>query len=413
MIANVGLLAAFAFFYSLISARLSSTVLTGPMIFVLFGLLAGNWGLGLFEFNINAHSVRTFADWTLALVLFTDAATANRSALVHKIRIPERMLFIGMPLVMLLGTAVGWLLFDHLPIWEIAIVACCLAATDAALGAECLHDEAVPNYLRTGLNVESGLNDGLAVPVLLVLIELAVALPDSSMSGTDVMVILLREIGLGVVVGVAVSMVGVFLMQQAKRFNWVDADWKQIPVVALAMCSFAFAQELEGSGYIAAFCGGLMFRQLTKRFSHGMIEGATEVGETLSLVVWVFFGAVMLDIMMPVMHWTVLVYALLSLTVVRSLSIILSLAWSGETLAGKTYLGWFGPRGLASLVFVEIVSNAGVPHTDFIAGVVFTTVLMSVFLHGLSTHPMSRWLAQLDQESKRRRNGADDKQAKT
>ncbi|WP_319531620.1 cation:proton antiporter [uncultured Cohaesibacter sp.] len=403
MIANVGLLAAFAYFYSLLSARITQTVLTGPMVFVAFGLLSGSWGFGLLKFDIDAHSVRTFADWTLALVLFTDAATANRSALMRKIIIPRRMLFVGLPLVMLFGTAVGWLLFGQLAIWEIAIIACCLAATDAALGKECLHDEAVPNYLRTGLNVESGLNDGLTVPVLLVVIQLALTVPDASLGVADVVAIVVREIGVGLIVGVAVASLGVFLMQQARRLRWVDADWRQIPVVALAMCSFAFAQELEGSGYIAAFCGGLMFRRLTSHFSHGMIEGATEVGETLSLIVWVFFGAVMLDVIVPVFSWTVLVYAFFSLTLVRSLPIMLSLAGTGETLAGKAYLGWFGPRGLASLVFVEIVSNSGVEHADIIAGVVFTTVLMSVFLHGLSTHPFSRWLARADQMSKRAR----------
>ena len=169
MIANVAVLAAVAFFFSLVSARISDSVLTGPMFFIIFGLIAGPWGLHFLDLEMDTGGVRVLADWTLAVILFTDAADANRTALFRKIGIPERMLFIGMPLVIVFGTLLGWLIFDHLGFYQVAIIATCLAATDAALGKECLHDEEVPNYLRTGLNVESGLNDGLAVPVLLVL----------------------------------------------------------------------------------------------------------------------------------------------------------------------------------------------------------------------------------------------------
>ena len=306
MIANVAVLAAFAFFFSLISARISDTILTGPMFFVTFGLLVGPWGLHILDIPLDAGSVRMMADWTLALVLFTDAADANRSALKRKIGIPERMLFVGMPLVILFGTLTGYAIFDHLDFYQLAIIATCLAATDAALGKECLHDREVPVYLRTGLNVESGLNDGLAVPVLLVLISLTTAQPGMELSVLEGGLIVGREIGLGILIGWLVAIVGVSLMQQARRWQWVDPVWRQIPVVALALCSFAIAQHVEGSGYIAAFSSGLVFRKLTKRLAHTMIFSATEVGETLSLLVWVFFGAVMLDTILPVFDWSML-----------------------------------------------------------------------------------------------------------
>ncbi|WP_373235693.1 cation:proton antiporter domain-containing protein [Cohaesibacter celericrescens] len=404
MIADVAVLAAFAFFFSLISARIRSTLLTGPMFFIGFGLLVGPWGLRIIDITVDASGVRILADWTLALVLFTDAADANRSALVRKIGISERMLLLGLPLAMLLGTLLGWVMFGQLGLYQAAIVATCLAATDAALGKECLHDESVPTYMRTGLNVESGLNDGMTVPVLLVLISLSLAAPGAGLAVSDVILIVMREISIGVLVGVATVAIGVLLMQQAARFGWIDPVWNQIPVIALAVCSFAIAQELHGSGYIAAFCGGLMFRQLTKRLSHKMTATATEAGETMALLVWVLFGTVMLDTILPVFEWPMLLYGFLSLTVIRTAAIILSLAGSGETLPAKIYLGWFGPRGLASIVFVVIVTDAGVSGADYIAGVVFCTILMSVFMHGLSTHPFSRVLAKADMLEKQARN---------
>ena len=396
MIANVAILAAFAFFYSLVSARISTTMLTGPMFFVLFGLLAGPQGMAWIDWQVDAGGVRVLADWTLALVLFTDAADAKRSVLKRELGIPERMLLVGLPLGLVLGIGVGFLMFDQLGFYQIAIIATCLAATDAALGKETLHDKEVPTYLRIALNVESGLNDGLAVPILLVLIGLAHAQPVTDLGVVEIFLIILREIGVGVVVGALVVGVGVIVMQQAWRWHWIDPAWRQIQVVVLALCAFAVAQSLDGSGYIAAFCGGLVFRSLTRRLAHKLIFSATEVGETMSLLVWVFFGTVMLDVILPVFDWWILGYGFLSLTILRIVAIFLSLWGSGESVAAKLYLGWFGPRGLASIVFVVIVADAGIEGAHYIAGVVFCTVLMSVFLHGLTTRSLSHFLARDD-----------------
>ena len=207
MLSNIALLAGFAFFFSLVSGRISSTVLTGPMIFVSVGLLIGPWGMHLLDLNMDMYGVRSFADWTLAIILFTDAAEADRSALVSKIRLPERMLLIGLPLSMLFGTLAGLVIFPHHDLYTVILIAVCLAATDAALGKETLHDKNVPTYLRTGLNVESGLNDGLTVPALLVFIGLALAESTEglgTLGAGEVAVILLREVGVGLGVGLMV-----------------------------------------------------------------------------------------------------------------------------------------------------------------------------------------------------------------
>ena len=212
----------------------------------------------------------------------------------------------------------------------------------------------------------------------------------------EVAVILLREVGVGLAVGLMVVACGVFLMKLAARSGWVDPEWSQISVVALALCAFALSQALEGSGYIAAFTGGLVFRQMERQAARRMMFSATEIGATLSLLVWVFFGTVMLEWILPVFEWSMLLYGFLSLTVIRVLAILIALTGSGETWSAKIYLGWFGPRGLASLVFVVIAKQAGVPQADFLAGVVFTTVLLSIFVHGLTTHVLSRLLARGD-----------------
>ena len=400
MYADIALLAFFAFLYSLISARLASSILTGPMLFVSFGFLIGPSGFDILDWSLNEQIVRILAEWTLALVLFTDAVDANRLTLRRKIGVPERMLLLGLPLAIMLGTVAGWLLFDGLGLYQIAIIATCLAATDAALGRECLHDDAVEKYLRTGLNVESGLNDGLVLPILLVLIGLAGVQSHQDMGFTQIAVILVREIGVGVLVGFGVVAAGVFLMQQATRLGWLDPIWRHMVVVLLAISIFALAQALDGSGFIASFSGGLFFRYLVKRFSHTLLYTAEGGAETMSVLVWILFGTLVLETILPVFDVPMLIYALLSLFVIRTVAVYLCLAGSGESVPAKLYLGWFGPRGLASIVFVVIVNDAHVAEADYIAGVIFTTILISIFLHGLSTHPLSGFWGRADKATK-------------
>ena len=200
MYENLAILAAFVFLYSLLSGGLERTPVSGAIVFVVFGLVFGPLGLGLLNLKVDAEGLSTLAELTLALVLFTDAANANLGELKHSFRIPQRLLLIGLPLTILLGFGTGVLLFDGMTLFEIAILATMLAPTDAALGKAVVTNEDVPSNIREGLNVESGLNDGICVPILFVF--LALATNAGVEGGTSMLALKLvaQAIGIGVAV---------------------------------------------------------------------------------------------------------------------------------------------------------------------------------------------------------------------
>ena len=354
----------------------------------------GPLGLGWFDGDVSNTELRVLADLTLALILFIDAANADLAILKRQFRLPSRMLLFGLPGVIFLGTVIAALLFDTLSLFEAAILGTVLAATDAALGKAVITNKAVPTQIREGLNIESGLNDGLCVPILLVFIALTL---DSGTEGGSTMLALklvAKEIGIGLIVGLGLTAVGTWALRWCRDKGWVTEIWKQVTIVALAIACFSVAQSLHGSGYIAAFTGGLLFGFMAKEATHRLVLAAEGTGETLALMTWFVFGAAVIGQSVEYFTWEMLVYALLSLTVIRILPIFLSLSGTGESTASKLFLGWFGPRGLASIVFAIIVINKGVPGGKFIAMVVVLTVFLSLVAHGVSANPLAKLLGQ-------------------
>jgi len=388
MYANLAILAAFAFLYSIVAGRLERTPVTGPIVFMVFGFLIGPVGFGWADIAVTAQDLRVLADLTLALVLFIDAANADVSVLRANIVIPRRMLFIGLPATIALGVFCGWLLFDELGIYEIAILATMLAATDAALGKGVVTNKLVPARVREGLNAESGLNDGLCVPVLFVFIALAQASGVEASNTSLALKLVLEEIGIGLAVGLGVTVAGVWLAKRCWKRGWITEVWIQLPVIMLALTCFALAQTLHGSGYIAAFTGGILFGRLTKE-THRLVLAAEGMGETLAMLTWVVFGTAVIGQALDEFSWRVILYAVLSLTVIRMLPVFLSLTGTGEKTDSKLFLGWFGPRGLASIVFTIIVINANLPGAHLIAMVVVCTVFFSAIAHGVTANPLA------------------------
>jgi len=393
MYIELAILALFIFLYSMVAGRIERSAISGPMVFVVAGFLMGPFGLGWFKGDETSDDLRVFADLTLALILFIDAANANLSVLKRQFKIPSRMLLLGLPGVIALGFGFAVLMFDGLSLYEAAILATMLAATDAALGKAVITNEAVPARIREGLNVESGLNDGICVPILLFFIALTVG-GEHGGSETSALLLLAEELGIGMAVGLGLSLVGASLLHWCWKQGWVTEIWMQVTVVGLAIASFAIAQSLHGSGYIAAFTGGLLFGYLAKENTHKLVLAAEGTGETLALVTWMLFGAMVIGPALNLFTWEVMIYALLSLTVIRIVPIFLSLAGSGESVASRMFLGWFGPRGLASIVFAIIVINAKVPGAKFLALVVVCTVLLSLIAHGISANPLAKWLGR-------------------
>jgi NhaP-type Na+/H+ or K+/H+ antiporter len=393
MYANLALLAAFAFLYSIVAGRVERTPITGPIVFMAFGFLIGPLGVGWVEVTASAQDLRMLADLTLALVLFIDAANADTSVLKANIVIPRRMLLIGLPGTIALGFLSGWLLFDGLGIYEVAILATMLAATDAALGKGVVTNKVVPARIREGLNAESGLNDGLCVPVLFVFIALAEASDVRAGSASHALRLVAQEIGIGLAVGLSVTFAGAWLVRQCWNRGWITEIWLQLPVIMLALTCFTVAQTLHGSGYIAAFVGGLLVRRLAKESTHKLVLAAEGMGETLAMLTWIIFGAAVIGPSFETFTWRVVLYALLSLTVVRMLPIFLSLTGTGERTDSKLFLAWFGPRGLASIVFAIIVLNTNLPGARLMAMVVVCTVFLSAIAHGITANPLASALA--------------------
>jgi NhaP-type Na+/H+ or K+/H+ antiporter len=398
----LAILAAFVFLYSLVAGWIERTPINGAVVFMAFGLAIGPVGFGLLPMHVDAEAMASLAELTLALVLFSDASNANLGVLKQSIRIPRRLLLVGLPLTILLGFGAGALVFDGLGLLEIAILATMLAPTDAALGKAVVTNESVPSKVRESLNVESGLNDGICVPILLVFLALAASAGAGSEGGGAsgfALKLVAEEIGIGVGVGVALTLVGGWLLRQFAKLGWVTETWRQLPVVALAMACFALAQLLGGSGFIAAFAGGLLFGWMAGEYKHGLLLAAEGTGDTLALITWVVFGGAVVGQAIAGFDWQVVVYAVLSLTVVRMLPVFLVLAGTGIRTDEKLFMGWFGPRGLASIVFAVMVINAHLPGGDIITSTVVCTILFSIIGHGLSANPaISALVARLKRD---------------
>jgi NhaP-type Na+/H+ or K+/H+ antiporter len=389
MYQNLAVLAAFVFVYSVAAGRLEKMPLSGAIVAMGFGLACGPLGLGIFTPRVDGDLLRTLAELTLALVLFTDAANANLGVLKISRQLPERLLLIGLPLTILLGFGIGLRVFPGMTLFEIAVLATMLAPTDAALGKAVVTNPRVPAPLREGLNVESGLNDGICVPVLFVFLALASKAAAHASGFQLALVLVAEEIGIGAAVGLGLTAAGAWILKRCARRNWITETWQQLPVVALAFVCFAAAQALGGSGFIAAFAGGIFFGASARTHKHDLLRAAEGAGDTLSLATWASFGAAVVGQIVGKFNESILMYSILSLTVVRMLPVFVSLAGSGLKPGSKLFVGWFGPRGLATVVFAVIVLNHHLPNGEELVLTAACTVILSILAHGLSANPLA------------------------
>jgi NhaP-type Na+/H+ or K+/H+ antiporter len=325
---------------------------------------------------------------TLAIVLFTDAAGINLSALRQDEGVPLRLLGIGMPLTIALGTIIAALVLTDLTFWEAAIVGTVLAPTDAALGQAVVNNPRVPVHVRQALNVEAGLNDGLSVPFLALFLTLAVAKEELQPASYWIR-FALEQIGFGILVGVGLSLAGGWLLRWASRRGWMTGSSQRLALLLLAIIAWALADTVGGNGFIAAFIGGLVIGPTVERVGERLIRFTEAEGHLLNLSVFFIFGALAVGVIQP-LSFRVVLYALLSLTLIRMIPTAVSLI--GTRLSGLSmlFMGWFGPRGLASLVLgLIVVAEAPLLAGGLIEQVVALTVLLSVLLHGVSAALLS------------------------
>ena len=374
--------------FALVQRRLAKSPITGPMLFVALGLLAGAGGFGI----ITASSVQTVDvvnvvfQVTLTLLLFTDAAALHFTSWRKDADLPGRLLGIGLPLTIGLGTIFAALLFTDLSIWEAAIVGAITAPTDAALGQAVIANPRVPERIRQALDIESGLNDGVSFPFVLIFIGFAG--PDQ---GPGVVETFAVAIGVAVLVGVVVGVVGGKLMVIATDARTMGQAWSGIAVIALALTAFVVSDVGGGSGFIAAFVGGLAYGESTRGKIKESEILAANVGLGLTQVSFLLFGALVLEPALGMITWPVIVMAILSLTVARMHPVAVAMIGMKLNRITILYMGWFGPRGLATIVFAAlVVTDADLPGTSTINVIATCIVGLSVLLHGLTAYPGSQ-----------------------
>ena len=396
-VVGVFVLAAIVFAYGLVSKRLARVSVTGPMVFVAAGILAGPSGLDLVDLPFDESGIELLAEATLGLVLFSDATRIDLKVLRRQIRLPARLLGIGLPLTIVAGGLVAAALFTELAWAEAALLGAVLAPTDAALGQEVVTNRAVPVRIRQALNVESGLNDGLVVPVVAVLLGIAAA--EAGASATSALTFAAEQIGYGLLVGIVAGLGGGFLIRRASKAGWIDGIFQQLATLAVAVLAVTGAQAIGGNGFLAAFVAGLAFGWVARTECEHVQDFTEDAGQLLSMLTFFFFGAVIAGPAIGDLTWQVALYAMLSLTVVRMIPVALSLVGSGLQWESVLFMGWFGPRGLASILFgLLIVGEVDLPGTELILLVVTWTVMLSIVAHGVTARPWSaRYAAEMEE----------------
>ena len=379
------------FVLSLVSGKLEKTIVTAPIICTVAGILVLPW-VPLAETNLDKHVFLTLAEIGLVLLLFTDASRTNLKELRNIKELPARLLSIGMLFTILIGAVAAKLVFPQLSIWEAGILSAILAPTDAGLGQVIVNSPLVPARVREALNVEAGLNDGLSVPFLLFFIAMAAA----SEGEPSFVRFLGEQLGLGVVVGAAIGLAGGMLIELSRRAGWIAKSFLQLAVVGLPVFCLIVSEQVGASMFIAAFTAGLCVQVGFKNAGKHSVEFTEEWGQILNLSVFFLFGLIIAR------DWHMLtvssfIYAILSLTIVRMLPVAAALIGSGLDKSTVAFMGWFGPRGLASIVLglVYLEQEKHLPGEEITRLAVIATVLLSIFAHGLSALPGIRLHARL------------------
>jgi sodium/hydrogen antiporter len=379
---------------AIFSSLIAKLPISFQMIFIVAGMFIGWLVTGYVDVTKPPYSTIIFliAEIALVLVLFSDASSVGLKALENSLS--TRLLTIGLPITIILGVVIATLLFPGIPWWVAGIIGAALAPTDAALGQIVVQNKKVPERIRSTIEIESGLNDGGSVPFLLVFIAIGLAEEAFKPSGYFIQVAF-QQIGFGILVGLGVGLAGGWLVLKARDKEWITPEFQRIAFLTMAILTFLIADQLGGSGFIAAFIGGLALGYMVKDAGKVLIDFSATEGQLLNLGVFFLLGIVVLPLLLNV-TWQIIIYAILSLTVIRMLPVAISMI--GTKLGRDTvlFIGWFGPRGLASIVLALLALEElkVFPGDNTFITVVFLTVLLSVFAHGLTALPLSNLYAR-------------------
>jgi len=387
------IIALFILCFGFISKRIQKTFLTPTIVFVVFGMIIGKEALGIFDTEIESSVIHIIAEFTLIIILFTDASRINLKQLVTEHTIPVRLLLFGLPMTIILGAIAAAYVFNYLTFWEAALLAAILAPTDAALGQAVVSNPRVPVRIRQSLNIESGLNDGIALPIILILISITGA-EEHRQSASFWFKFSAYQVILGPLVGIIVGYCGGKLVALSSRKNWMSREFQDISSLGLSLLAFSAAELIGGNGFISAFTAGLTIGNTSRSICACLYEFGEAEGQLLTLITFMIFGAFMVLPELSGINWRIALYAVLSLTVIRMIPVAISLIGLRLRLPTILFLGWFGPRGIASILFaLLLVEESNITHGNEIFSVVMITVLFSVFAHGITSVPGSNLYA--------------------
>jgi NhaP-type Na+/H+ or K+/H+ antiporter len=386
------LLLAMMVIYTMVASSLGRKSITMAIFFVVLGTIFGEQGLGFFRFSLSEKVVGLLIEITLGLLLFADASTLNLKEVREDTSLPARLLFGGMPLTIMFGACIAYLLFPSEDIGILLLIACILAPTDAALGLPIFNNPRVPVRIRRALNVESGLNDGIATPFVTLFIALSIQELEHGQG--YFVVFALNQIVIGIAAGTVLGLLCGWLYKFVDSKGWTSNQARQIGNLTLALLIFFITRALGGNSFVAVFVAGILFGNITKHLLHEATEYTEVTGTLLSILVWTVFGS---DLVIPLFknfNPIALIYALLSLTIIRMIPVAIGLIGSHFRVDTKLMMGWLGPRGLASVVFLvmshEAAQEVGI-NIDPLITTVSWTILLSVLLHGISGVPLANW----------------------
>ena len=396
------IIAVLVLLYGYISQGLSRLNISGPMVFVGLGLLISPLGLDISKVDIDAEFVTIIVEIALVLVLFSDAALLCLKSLRHSWQLPTRLLLIGLPLTIIAGTFIAQMIFPNQPAIYMLLLALLLTPTDAALGKAVVSDIKVPKDIRSTINIESGLNDGIVFPLVITVIAMITSgLTEASGGDSSWLSNVFTQVSVGALVGASIGYLGSKMSQFSISRNLMVASYKNLVPIALALLAFYLAETFQGNGFIAAFFAGLLAGNTCEQTREHIENFAESEGELLVLISFFLFGLAFVPNIIEYVTVEVCLYAFLSLTVLRMIPVIICLI-GAKLITGKldfstmTFIAWFGPRGIASILYVLIVAHemGADKGLETVYATVMVTVLMSIFAHGISAQPLANWYSK-------------------
>ena len=382
--------------YGYFSRLLSRFYFSGPMIFTIVGILLSPLFFGKEVTNLNGDTVQIIAEIALIVVLFSDAAALNLEKLRHSWRLPLRLLLIGLPLTIIFSTYVAKAFFPNESILYLLLLALILAPTDAALGKAVVSEKSIPLKIRSSINVESGLNDGIVFPLVITLVAVILSFSaGGEAQGDGWLIYVIQQVVFGAIIGASVGYFGARLATWTLAKNWMENNYQNLIPIALAIFSFYLSEHFGGNGFIAAFFSGLFLGNYSKELHDHVEEFAESEGEFLVLISFVVFGVAFIPATINYWDMNTLIYSILSLTVLRMIPVAISLIGKAD-FSTMLFIGWFGPRGIASILYMLIVVHklGSIEGHETIFSVMTLTILLSIMLHGLTAKPFAKLYAK-------------------